>query len=51
MGTIIVGYVLAVIVGAIIVKMVRDKKSGKSACGCGCGGCTACEQGYRTKQK
>ena len=35
MATWIVGGVLLVIVGAIIWKMVKDKKSGNSACSCG----------------
>ena len=30
------------IVGLLIFVMVRDKKTGKSSCGCGCGGCEAC---------
>ena len=34
-GDIIVGGVLLVIVAAIVIKMIRDKKAGKSACGCG----------------
>ncbi len=44
MATWIVGGVLALLVGAVIWKMVRDKRSGKSSCSCGgdcsrCGGC------------
>lgn len=38
-GTVIVLLVLACIVAAVIVKMVKDKKSGKSACGCNCSEC------------
>lgn len=38
-GTIIVSAVLAVAVGAVIAKMIKDKKDGKSGCGCGCGSC------------
>lgn len=41
-GDIIVIFVLAVIVGAIIGKMIRDKKKGKTACGCNCQGCSMC---------
>ena len=40
-GDIIVGGVLLVIVAAIVIKMIRDKKAGKSACGCG-SGCSGC---------
>ena len=38
-GTIIVFVVLAIIVGTIIYKMYRDKKQGKSSCGCNCASC------------
>lgn len=39
MGDIIVFLVLVLLVSAVIVRMVRDKKSGKGGCGCGCEGC------------
>lgn len=38
-GTITVLLILAVIVGLVINKMRKDKKAGKSGCGCGCSGC------------
>lgn len=38
-ATILICAVLAVIVAAIIIGMVRDKKKGKSSCGCGCSSC------------
>ena len=39
-GTIIVLAVLVAIVTLIIVKLVSDKRKGRSAsCGCGCEGC------------
>lgn len=38
--TILISLLLAGIVAAIILKFVRDKKSGKSiGCGCGCSSC------------
>lgn len=40
-GDIIVGGILLAIVVSIILKMIRDKKAGKSSCGCG-GGCSGC---------
>ncbi len=41
-GTILVGLVVLGIVAAIVTKMVRDKRKGKSvACSCGCEGCPA----------
>lgn len=38
-GSIVVIAVLALIVGAVIYGMLREKKKGKSSCSCGCGGC------------
>lgn len=42
MATWLVGGALALIVAAVIVKMVRDKKSGKGSCSCG-GDCSRCK--------
>lgn len=39
LASIIVLIVVAVIVGAVVVKMIKDKKAGKSSCSCGCKGC------------
>lgn len=47
--------VLALAVGLAIRGMIRDKKAGKSSCGCdcatcgACGGCNACKNGCATK--
>ena len=38
-GTIIVCLCLAVVIFFIIKKMVKDKKAGKSSCGCNCSAC------------
>ena len=42
MATWIIGGILAVIVTAIIIKMVRDRRSGKGTCGGDCGRCRGC---------
>ena len=39
MGTILVSLVLVLLVAGIIVRLRKDKKQGKSACGCSCGSC------------
>ena len=39
LGTIVVSLVLILIVGLIIRSMIRDKKRGKSSCGCKCSHC------------
>ncbi len=49
-ANIVVMLIIAAIVTAIIVKMVRDKRQGKSSCGCGCGGCASSES-CRSKKK
>lgn len=42
MATWIIGGVLALIVAAVIVKMIRDRRSGKSCCSGDCGKCGGC---------
>jgi len=39
LGTIIVCAVLAVLVAAAIISMVRNRKKGNSSCGCSCSSC------------
>lgn len=39
MGTVLVGAVLVIIVACIIRKMIKDRKNGKSHCGCDCNSC------------
>lgn len=39
LGTIITGIIVFVIAGSIIFKLMRDKRQGKSSCGCGCENC------------
>lgn len=38
-ATIIICAVLIIIVAAIIIGMIRDRRKGKSSCGCGCANC------------
>ena len=39
MATIIICAVLIAVVSAIIISMIKNKKQGRSSCGCGCGDC------------
>ena len=39
LGTIIVALIVAVLFAAVIVKMIKDKKAGKSTCGGSCESC------------
>lgn len=44
MGTIVTAAVLVCIVGAVIRKMIQDKKDGKTLhCGCDCKNCGGCK--------
>ena len=38
-GSIAVGAVVLAIVALIIVKGIKDRRAGKSSCGCDCGSC------------
>lgn len=53
-ATIIVCAVLVAIVALIIVRLIRNKKQGKTSCGCGCANCPSagiCHQSNKTDQK
>ncbi len=41
MATWIVGGILALLVAALVWKMIRDRRAGRGACSCG-GDCSAC---------
>lgn len=38
-GTILILAALIAVVAGIVAGMLRDRKKGKSSCGCGCAGC------------
>ena len=41
-GTILVALALIAVVGAIIAKLLRDRRVGRHSCGCDCGSCSGC---------
>ena len=49
LGTILICLVLLAIVTFIIVHLVRQKKQGKSSCGCNCAHCAMHGSCHRTK--
>ncbi len=52
-ATIIVTLILAAVVAAALIKIIKNKKSGKSSCGCGCSGCAmknSCHSGSKEKK-
>lgn len=50
-GNLIVCSILLVVMGAIIVRMVKNKKEGKTSCGCGCGSCAISDSCHAKKKK
>ena len=48
-ATIVVGAIVFGIIAMIIYKMIKDKKSGKKGCSCGCGGCSMKEICHKEK--
>lgn len=50
-GTAIVALILIAIVGAVIIKMLSDKRKGKSSCGCNCGCCPNSALCHQQKNK
>ncbi|MDE6149384.1 MAG: FeoB-associated Cys-rich membrane protein [Ruminococcus sp.] len=38
-GTIIIGLIVFVLIAGIVIKLVKDKRKGKTSCGCGCSNC------------
>ncbi|MGN1006304.1 MAG: FeoB-associated Cys-rich membrane protein [Aristaeellaceae bacterium] len=50
MATWIIGGVLIVIVGAVLWKMISDKRKGKHSCSCGCG-CESCHGACTNSEK
>ena len=53
-GTILISAVLLLVVVLIIRKLVKDKKKGKSSCGCNCAHCAmsgSCHQKYQSNRR
>ena len=50
MATWIVGGALLLVVGAVVWKMIRDRKRGKGACACG-GDCAHCHAACSSQPK
>ena len=49
-STIIISLVILAVVAGIISKMIRDKKKGKTSCGCGCENCPSADICHSNKQ-
>lgn len=46
-GTIIVFFALAIIVTSIVFNLRKDKKQGKSSCGCNCSSCPMAKECHK----
>ncbi|MDE5853896.1 MAG: FeoB-associated Cys-rich membrane protein [Ruminococcus sp.] len=51
MGTFFVAIALIVLISLIVVKLVHDKRAGKSSCGNGCQHCAMHAQCHKAKEK
>lgn len=47
LSTIIISAVILAVVVLIIVNMIKDRKKGKSSCGCGCANCPSAGMCHR----
>ena len=53
-GTILISLALAGLVTLIVIRLRKDKKQGKSSCGCNCGNCPmagSCHRQYNYKKR
>ena len=49
LGTIIVCAIVLLLVGGAFFSLLRNKRNGKSSCGCGCSGCSMRGVCHQTK--
>ncbi|MBQ8825401.1 MAG: FeoB-associated Cys-rich membrane protein [Ruminococcus sp.] len=49
LATIIISVIVIAVVATIIIKMMRDKKNGKTSCGCGCDNCPSSSMCHKSK--
>ncbi|MGM9551593.1 MAG: FeoB-associated Cys-rich membrane protein [Clostridia bacterium] len=53
LATIIISIILIALLTMIIYKQIKNKKEGKSSCGCGCSGCAMsdiCHSGSKNQK-
>lgn len=49
-GTMVVLIIVAAVIGAIIRKLVKDRREGKHSCSCGCEGCAMKASCHKSKE-
>ena len=48
-GSVAVGVVVLAVIAAIVAGMIKNRKKGKSSCGCGCASCALAGQCHASK--
>ena len=51
LGTICVCAIVLLLVGGAVFSLLRNKRNGKSSCGCGCSGCSMSGVCHPTKKR
>lgn len=50
-GSVAVGVVVLAVIAAIVAGMIKNRKKGKSTCGCGCASCALAGQCHANKKE
>ena len=50
-GSVAVGVVVLAVIAAIVAGMIKNRKKGKSTCGCGCASCALSGQCHANKDE
>ncbi len=48
-ATIVISVILIAVVAAVVTHMIKNKKKGRTSCGCGCSNCPMSEKCDRSK--
>ena len=51
LGTIVISLVLSLAVILVVIKLIRDKRTGRSSCSCGCSSCAMAGTCHSRKEK
>ncbi len=51
LATILVALIVFAVLALVLVKMIRDRKRGKTSCSCGCSACPHAAACHQTKEK
>ena len=51
LGSILLCIGIAALLGGIALRLIKNKRAGRSACSCGCGGCSGCSAPCAARNK